>query len=45
MQFGSSVAMAQAAATAPIRPLGWELPFATGATVKRKKKTVNSKCW
>ena len=32
------------AATAPIRPLAWELPYATGAAqemAKRQKKTVN----
>ena len=26
------------AATAPIRPLAWELPYAAGAAPKRKKK-------
>ena len=26
------------AATAPIRPLAWELPYATGVAVKSKKK-------
>ena len=26
------------AATAPIRPLAWELPYATGAALKRPKK-------
>ena len=26
------------AATAPIRPLGWEPPYATGAALKRQKK-------
>ena len=26
------------AAVAPIRLLGWELPYATGAAIKKKKK-------
>ena len=26
------------AATAPIRPLAWELPYATGMALKRRKK-------
>jgi len=26
------------AAAAPIQPLGWELPYAAGAALKRKKK-------
>ena len=25
------------AAVAPVRPLGWELPYVTGAAIKRKK--------
>ena len=28
----------RSAAVAPIRPLAWELPYAAGATLKRKKK-------
>ena len=28
------------AAAAPIQPLAWELPYAAGAAVKRKKKCV-----
>ena len=30
-------------ATAPIRPLAWEPPHATGATLKRQKKKSKSK--
>ena len=29
-------------AVAPIRPLGWELPYAVGAALKRKKKKKTS---
>ena len=29
------------AAVAPIQPLTWELPYATGATLKSKKKIKN----
>ena len=38
MQLGSIVAetAAEAKAAAPIRPLAWELPYATGAAIKRK---------
>jgi len=28
----------RAAAAAPIRPLAWELPYAAGVALKRKKK-------
>ena len=28
----------RSAATAPIRPLAWELPYATGATLKRQER-------
>ena len=28
----------RAAAVAPIQPLGWELPYAAGAALKRKEK-------
>ena len=40
MQLRSSVAMAVAktSAAAPIQPLPWELPYATGTAIKRKKK-------
>ena len=39
MRLGSRIAVALvwAAATAPIRPLAWELPYAVGATLKNKK--------
>ena len=30
-------------ATALIQPLTWELPYATGAAIKRKKKNINPK--
>ena len=29
------------AAMAPIRPLAWEPPYATGAALKRPKKKIN----
>ena len=32
------------AATAPIRPLAWEPPYATGATLKRQKKKKSLHC-
>ena len=40
MWLGSSVAMAlvKAAAAAPTRPLAQQLPYATGAAVKRKQR-------
>ena len=31
------------AATAPIRPLPWEPPYATGAALKKKKKKKKKK--
>ena len=31
------------AATAPIRPLAWEPPYATGAALERQKKTKQNK--
>ena len=31
------------AATAPIQPLAWELPYAMGAVLKKKIKIVQSK--
>ena len=34
MQLGSGIS----AAVAPIRPLAWELPYATGVALKSKKK-------
>ena len=30
-------------AVAPIRPLAWELPFAPGAALKKKKKRIKIK--
>jgi len=44
MRLGSSVAVAavEASAAAPIQPLFWELPQATGAAVKAKSKSVIS---
>ena len=39
----------RSAATAPIGPLAWELPYAAGAAVKRQKTTMTKKvkylCW
>ena len=39
MHLGSGVAVAwfRPAATAPIQPLAWELPYAAGAALKSKK--------
>ena len=31
------------AVAAPIRPLAWELPYATGVSLKQSKKTKNKK--
>ena len=33
------------AAVAPIRPLAWELPYATGETLKRKEKEERKVDW
>ena len=38
LEFSVAVAVAQASAAAPIWPLAWELPCATGAALKRKEK-------
>ena len=44
MQLGFGVTVA--VAVAPIWPLPWELPHATGVALKRKKKkSTNNKCW
>ena len=32
------------AAVAPIRPLGWELPYATGVALKKKKRNLAERC-
>ena len=32
------------AAVAPVRPLGWELPYALGVALKEKKKKKNWHC-
>ena len=39
MWLGSGIAMAvcRPAATAPIRPLAWEPPYASGVALKKKK--------
>ena len=39
MQLGSDVAVAvvQASAATPLRPLAWELPYAAGAALQRKR--------
>ena len=41
MQLRSRVAkaVAQASAAAPIQPLAWKLPYATGVAMERKKKS------
>ena len=36
-------ATAYVSAAAPIQPLAWELPYATGTAVKRKKKNKQKK--
>ena len=33
------------AATAPIRPLAWEHPYATGVALKRQKTHTQKKVW
>ena len=45
MQLGSGVAVAvtEARGRAPIRPLAWEIPYAAGATLKRKKSEIDFK--
>ena len=35
--------VAEAVAVAPIRPLTWELPYAAGAALEKKKKEVKVK--
>ena len=43
MRLGSGVAVAVVpAAEALIRPLPWELPYATGATLKKKLAVVGN---
>ena len=37
------MAVVWASAMAPIGPLAWELPYAIGATLKKKKKEKNEK--
>ena len=37
MRLGSGIAVAVASATALIRPLAWEPPYAAGVALKRKK--------
>ena len=41
MRFGSGIAVPWrgTVATVPIRTLAWEPPYATGATLKRQKRT------
>ena len=45
MQLGScvAVAMARPVATAPIRPLAWEPPYATGAALEKAKDKKTKK--
>ena len=44
MRFESGIpmAVAQASAIAPIRPLAQELPYASGAAIKRKNSIIGS---
>ena len=44
MRLGSRVAVAEVwpAATAPIRPLAWELPYAVGVALKMYIKKINT---
>ena len=45
---GSDLVLLWLAAVAPIRPLAWEPPYATGTALKRKKrkkKKVSPKAW
>ena len=42
MWLGSHVAMA---AAAPIQPLAWELPYARGTALKRKKEKKQYNMW
>ena len=37
---GVAMAMAQASAEGPIRPLAWERPYGVGMALKRKKEIV-----
>ena len=37
LKSGVALAVVQASATSPMGPLAWELPYATGVAVKRKK--------
>ena len=39
----SSLLWCKLAVAAPIQPLGWELPYATGEALKTKQKTKNKK--
>ena len=43
MKLGSHVAVAVAAAAAPIRPLAWEPPYAEGAVLEKTKKKKKKK--
>ncbi len=36
-----AVALRRLVATAPIRPLAWELPYAAGAALKKKCPMIN----
>ena len=38
LESGVAVAVAVAGKAAPIQPLAWELPYATGVAIKRKKE-------
>ena len=42
-RLGSRVAVALAKATAPIQPLAWEPPYATGAALEKAKRQKEKK--
>ena len=43
LRSGIAMAVAQAAAVAPVQPLAWELPYASNVALKRKKKKEKEK--
>ena len=40
---GSDLVLLRLAATAPLRPLAWEPPYAAGAALKKKDKKTDKK--
>ena len=43
LKSGVAMAVAQTAAAAQIQPLAWELSYATGVAIKRKKKKAGQR--